>query len=502
MYKKTTLILASLCFGYFAQAQDEHDALLLGRTYQYGTARNLSLSGATGSLGADYGAVGNNPAGLGLYRKSEFSFTPNVLATNADGEYQGSSLSESNSRFNFNQASIVFAKAKSGKNYTNSNWKTSNFAIGFNRLANFHTNYTYRGNDTKSSFVENFSEEINAAGGLKANGDLSDNANETISDAAYGAYQVFIIDPDNNDSLRAKSFVPFSTGLERSKTIQRNGANNELAFSYGANYQEKVLIGVTIGIPIINFNETEVLLENDISGDPDNDFDYIDLVQKLATAGSGVNLKFGAIFKPNESFRFGAALHTPTWYSLSDVSSIQIEANTENYRGVSRYQPESSRLFDYRYNSPMKAMASATALFGKQGFLSADVEWINYTGMQYRYGNGFEAAEQRVNSAIKQTYQNAANVRIGGEIRLDEIALRAGYGFYGNPYQDFNDGAAQSASLGVGYRSKGFYIDLGAQYMFLQDPDQTHTLARTNDIPTAVIATNNVQIAATMGFRF
>jgi hypothetical protein len=496
MYKKITLVLGALCFGLFAQAQDENDALLLGRTYQYGTARNLSLSGATGSLGADFGAINNNPAGLGLYRKSEFSFTPNVLAIKTDGEYLGRNTTQNEAKFNFNQAGVVFSKAKKGRTYKRSKWKTSNFSLGFNRLANMHADYTYSGRDNTSSFVENFSEEINNAGGL------TNDALEVISEAAYGAYNTFLIDGDMNDSSRAASYVPFAGGLDRSKTIRRNGAINELNFSYGANYNEKVLIGFSIGLPIANYNQTEILTEDDASGDTDNDFDYVDLVENVNIQGNGVNLKLGAIFKPNNSLRFGLALHTPTWYSMTDVSTIAIEANTENFQGVRRYDPDQSNLFEYRFNTPMKAIASGTALFKKKGFISADVEWVNYDGMQYRYDNGFEAAELAVNNAIETTFKDALNIRVGGEIRIDQMAIRAGYAMYGNPYENYNEGAAHSGSLGLGYRSKNFYLDIAGRYLLSQDVDATHTLARNVSIPTANIRANNTQISMTAGFRF
>jgi len=499
MYKNIILVLAALCLVGTVNGQNENDALLLGRTYQFGTARNLSLSGATGSLGADFGAINNNPAGIGLYRKTDFSLTPAVLLTNVEGDYQGLQTNRSDTRFNFNQAGIVFAKAKKGKNYKRRKWKTSNFAIGFNRLANIHSDYSYRGVDNTSSFVETFAEEINNAGGL------NDNTIQGVSEAAYGAFQTFLIDADPFDTTQAGSFVPFEGGLERSKTVRRRGAINEINLSYGANYMEKVLIGFSVGLPNVNYNQTEILTEDDVSGNPDNDFDYVDLVQNVNIDGSGVNLKLGTIFKPTNAVRFGLALHTPTWYRITDVSSIAIESNTENLLttgSVSFYEQEQSNLFEYRFQSPMKAIASGTYLFGKKGFISGDLEYVNYDGMKYRYDAGFEEAELAVNDAIQATYQNAVNVRLGGEVRFDQLAVRAGYAYYGNPYESSDIGAAQSGSLGLGYRGKSFYVDLAGRYLLAQDMDQTHTLARSVDVPQATLRTGNTQIAMTVGFRF
>lgn len=504
MYKKITLVLGALCLGLFAEAQNENDAFLLSRTYQYGTARNLSLSGATGSLGADFGAVNNNPAGLGLFRNSEFSFTPNVFLTGAEGAYQGNNTTRSDSRFNFNQLGVVIAKAKKGKKYKESKWKTSNISIGFNRLANLHTDFNYQGTDNSSSFVETFAEEINDEGGY------NNNALNVVSEAAYGAFETYLIDADQNDTTQAAAYVPFGTGLNRNKVISREGAINEINFSYGANYDEKLLLGFSVGLPIVDLTQTEILSESDNSGNPDNDFASVDLTQNILIEGNGVNLKLGAIFKPTNALRFGLAYHSPTRYNLTDISAIQITSNTENFlprefginNPVSTYNQQESNLFEYRLITPMKAIASGTALFGKKGFISADVEWINYESMKYRYDLGFEVEELAVNTAIQETFKNAVNIRVGGEVRLDQLALRAGYGFYGNPYEEFDNGATHSGSLGLGYRAKSFYFDLAGQYMVNQDLDRTHTLARAVDIPTAVITNRNTQISATVGFRF
>ena len=141
-------------------------------------------------------------------------------------------------------------------------------------------------------------------------------------------------------------------------------------------------------------------------------------------------------------------------------------------------------------------------MFGKQGFLSADVEWVNYKGMRYNYGSGYQAEEIAVNRSIQNAYQNTTNVRLGGELRVDQFALRAGAAHIINPARYVGRKSAQTVSLGIGYRSKSFFLDLAGQYMRSQDSDLTHTLARTTDIPQAIIATNNTQISMTAGFRF
>ena len=54
-------------------AQNELDALRYSNTGTGGTARSYAMANAFGALGADLSAFHINPAGLGLYRKSEVS---------------------------------------------------------------------------------------------------------------------------------------------------------------------------------------------------------------------------------------------------------------------------------------------------------------------------------------------------------------------------------------------------------------------------------------------
>lgn len=55
----------------------------LSRTHLFGTARAMGMGGAFTSLGADLTSMALNPAGLGMYRSSEFSFTPLVSVSHA-----------------------------------------------------------------------------------------------------------------------------------------------------------------------------------------------------------------------------------------------------------------------------------------------------------------------------------------------------------------------------------------------------------------------------------
>ena len=70
--------------------------------FGFGSARSMAMAGAFTSLGADVASMGINPAGLGMYRSSDVSFTPMMSFNNAShnvrsvGENSQSRFSMSN----------------------------------------------------------------------------------------------------------------------------------------------------------------------------------------------------------------------------------------------------------------------------------------------------------------------------------------------------------------------------------------------------------------------
>ena len=77
MKKIFALTLAFSIGSFFTtNAQTPEEALRLGWNTPGGTARYRAIGGAMGSLGGDITASYVNPAGLGMYKTSEFVITP------------------------------------------------------------------------------------------------------------------------------------------------------------------------------------------------------------------------------------------------------------------------------------------------------------------------------------------------------------------------------------------------------------------------------------------
>jgi hypothetical protein len=509
--KKTLLGLALIGWSTQLFAQTENDVLRYGYLSPGGTARGMSLGGAMGSVGADITSASVNPAGIGLYRRSELTFTPSLYLKNTKSDYNGGPEGKDNyTKFNFNNLGLVLSSASWGRNYEKSKWKAFNFAIGMNRQADYHQQYYYSGNNYNSSISDVWVNEINAQGKYLVNYDGS-SLQSLVSPAAYMAFQNYLIDPRASDSTvftnaPVHNQSPVSaTGILQRKTSTSTGAYREMVLSVGANYDEKLLLGATVGIPSIRYTQDFTFQEDDLTGDQTNAFGFNDYRSIFTTTGTGINLKLGAIVIPTDMIRIGVAIHTPTWFGMEDTYQEEMQTNSENNpsnggRPINSMTSDPG-IYNYNMSTPWRGIVSGTVLLGEYGFLTADYEYVDYKATRYRFQSEDRQLQNDVNDAIRGTYKSASNFRVGAEGRLDMFAVRLGGGFYGNPYQKYSNNTRIDISGGIGMRTQDFLIDFAVVSSTYNQPDQPYVLPNTM-VPTANIRNSNLNFMLTFGLRF
>ncbi len=171
--------------------------------------------------------------------------------------------------------------------------------------------------------------------------------------------------------------------------------------------------------------------------------------------------------------------------------------------------------FDYRLQTPLKAVFSAAYVIGKAGLLSVDYEWVDYTKVKlYDGGDGDEFYDE--NNDIDEALQAVGNLHVGGEFRLSEyFSLRGGFEYFPSPYKKTAYGIEQSNadantfaySGGIGWKANGFFIDLAYKhmenenYLNLYDVPQTAN-PQNYTSPTARFKNLSDYITFTLGFKF
>lgn len=495
-------LVISLCIpSYNALAQDVADIVNFSTLQPQGTARSMGFGGALGSIGGDFTSLSVNPAGIGIYRSSEIMFTPSMRFNNTESKYTGVQTSDNLSRFTFNNAGFVLTSASTGRRYERSKWKAYSFGFGINRIADFNRDYAYEGYN-KSSAAEKFL--IDAK---DYPGDL-DNLN-TLAGLGFHTY---LLDTFNNNTF---TLVDYLGGTNQLNVVKERGGLTDINLSFGGNYEEKLMIGGTLGLPHLKFNREVVYTETDPTNNNNNDFDNFVYTQTLDLIGNGLNLKLGLIYKPNDNFRLGAAFHTPTYYTITSTQNRSLSVNTENYKfdiyddasGPVTTAASDESISEYSMTTPGRVVLSAAALFGKYGFITADYEYVNYAGAKYKYDSYYKIEENAINRNIKSTYTGASNFRLGIEGRYDNFMGRIGAGYYGSPYKDASlKGERLDLSVGAGLRFDAWYADVALVHSIYETQENPYVVDYGSPIPLiAPIATtsNNFNtVALTVGFKF
>lgn len=278
--------------------------------------------------------------------------------------------------------------------------------------------------------------------------------------------------------------------------------------------------------------------------------------------GTGFNFKLGVIVKPIQELRLGLAFHTPTYYNLNETYyNTHLEYNypfkTENNSTWANDGYSAGNSFNFR--TPWRVIASIAGVVGNKLIVSADYEWAGYKNMKYSDADVYDyydpwydwdypwdwdwgwGAPQRTRSAgdgnretyynpndyanakIKEIYRDTHTFRVGAEYRvLPSFSVRAGYSFTTSPVsqevKDYRvdvpgtgvmsnyslDNTTNHVTCGLGYKHKGFYVDLA--YVYKHMSSEYFPFAPDLEYPQAAVKSNvkysNSSVVLSMGYKF
>ncbi len=475
-------------FGYYA------DAL----TYFFpsipvGTARIQALGGAQTALGADISAAHGNPAGLGLYNRSEFTISPSLMLGNTQSSYIDQNSSDSRTGFTVSNLGAVLCL---NDDYS----KAGSVAISFMRTNNFSGRFRYAGVNRRSTMADSF---VERADGTNAAIFDQEAGNNTISSLASLAYAAFVISPFIDDeSFYFTEFRDIDNNLvgdiRQSGEVINRGGESFLNISYGTNFNDRFYVGAGLGIAFLNF-ESEKRHDEELSVQAANEelqsFSFLDTYR---TSGTGVNLSLGFIYRPIDAIRLGVSATTPTLYALSEFYSSSITARSVGFNPATAETLPGE--FELRMVSPFKTSVGIAAILGKMGFITADAEYVFYNGISFSGDDDFSADNRTINNL----YRPALNLRGGLELRLNTFRLRGGAAYFQNPlkseFQDINrDNLVLSGGLGV--RTAGYFVDLAVSRSSYNTVYNPYTLAN-GDFFSAVVEQRLWMLTLTTGFNF
>ena len=485
-----------LSFGWSQQASD---ALRYSSTQYGGTARSIGVGNSMSVFGGDFGTISINPAGLATYRSSDLSLSMGYLRTITNAQL----LSNNNVQWNESAGKVTLNNiglVLSSKPFGNSKWKTGNFGIGLNKLADYKRTIYYQG-VSPGSLVTVFKNEL-IIGKFDEYGSALAYDAEAIYDSTISGKKFYFSDFDGKEGV----------GVNRLQSVATTGRTSEMVISYAGNFDEKLNVGITVGVPFIKYSSTNDYNENDPNSDVKffNSLQYID---RFTANGTGVNLKVGAIYRPSQMFRVGLAVHTPTAISFSEKHTVDFNYNYTTNSGKTfsndAYSPE--QVSKYTINTPWKSIGSVGVLIGKSGFVTAEAEYINYSSAKVRFETPdsigatriqeLKEYENKVNTKIKDNYRSTLNLRLGGELVLDIFRVRAGVNLLGNADKT-GDAYRMAYTAGAGVRGESTYFDIAYRNEKQTFGYQPYLAAEPARQPNIDVSSTQHNFVATLGFRF
>lgn len=508
MLRSICLLLLCTLFGTPANSQNDLDAIRYSRNGVGGTSRFTAMGGAFGALGADLSCAAYNPAGLGVFRGGDISYSGSLKTISNSGSIYNSSSSLSQAVFAFNNFGIAGA------------WKSkidpdSRHILAFSnsQLQNFESSVSMSGYTNSSSIAKDM---LNLAKGNSLN---------SLNNSYEGlGYDTYLLDYDSVGQ-NYFSFLDTKRSVKQTRDLVTGGRVNELNFSYAYTYKDRFYVGASLGLPQVKYESTMTHTEFDdmdsmrvvVTSDTSYTSTYVDELpfvygsklgfnsmtyeEYFKTTGSGVNLKLGGVIRVNELLRIGVYYHSPTAYRLTDeyynsmsVSFDKAKSNPEN-----ETYPANGGIYSYNITTPARWGLNAGFIFQKKGLIAIDYELVNYrkASLQGSSASDFAAA----NEAIQKKYSTGQNIRLGAEVNLDPFKLRAGYAVNGSPFGNVFTGTLvrNTMSIGMGYKSpNNFYFDVVLSYTYAHEDYYLFTTMDTK----AGLNYGTTTLGATAGFKF
>jgi hypothetical protein len=430
-------------------------ALQFARTAPTGSARILGLGGTQTALGGDYSSAYSNPAGLGMYNRSELTLSTGLSFFNTTAKYQGNTDYEFKPSINIPGISFVFNFPRE----QDDGFKGGTFAITMTRTNDFNQSTFYHGD--KGTIVDSF---IGIANGAPE----SQFDNDMYNTSTGLAYRNFLIGPAtvlNSNNPDDQYFTDVPTNSSSQEKIRTNGSTSQWNFSYGGNFKDKLFFGVGLGISSLRYKSAKDYSEN-YGNDPN--ISSMDLQENLSVRGTGVNATVGITARPVNFFQIGTSISTPTLYFLSEKYDASMSSNWNNYD----YYGDGSRILNNEYGetdiitsnytlaTPFKA-SGGIAFISKFGFITGDIDYINQKQSRYS-SNTTGLSFSSDNNEIRSIYKPVINYRAGAEFRYKVLRIRAGYGVQVNTYKSNTnlDNNIKSISSGFGLRFKKYFVDV------------------------------------------
>lgn len=419
--RRFVVVLTALAVSIAVCAQDYSR---LSERSIMGTARYVGMGGAMTAIGGDPSASLANPAGLGLYRRTEVMLTTDVMIDQTRQEYIRGF--EQRVLPMLPQASVVLCFP--GRSIDETGVQFNSLMFSYNRVHTFNRSFYA----------------------------VQDNGDASLGSLLRTADVMWDIDFCDEAKNRSNSFA-----------LRETGYVNEYAVDWGMNISNKWFVGAGLHVQSYLFSsEADFREDFSISG---NQY-YNKNRASILVSGVGANLTAGLIYRPISWVRLGFSIHTPSLSTVTISTSGNLEAKKDTL-GFS-YAPDT--LYRYRdYHQPLKTSISAACQFGAYGMfaLQYDYSHANFMNDLHTLRAGLEIIPI-LGLYINAGYAFESTFKPDQIVPMDNSLIRQDTHFR-------NIQRAHYASIAFGYRGTHMMVQAAYQYRWQRTNLYAHEWVET-----------------------
>ncbi len=417
--KKITLFAAVVLMATTAVGQtvDTYIGAQLATEDLNGTARYIGMGGAMDALGADISTIGSNPAGIGLFRRSQASLSFGVVSQEEGRTFQNGSKTH----VSFDQIGMVLSTRTGRQSFFN-------FAFNYHKSRNFNYVLAAAAQAVNGS-SQNRQTYIKL---MNNNATLENTWMESQTDVL--CYDLMDVFDEFGEYETTKYYNADSYQMNRAQT----GYIGEYDFNLSGNINDRVYLGITLGIKDVHYNSyseyTEQLqkpLYEEQAYQP-----FVRMTDDHQITGNGFRVTAGTIIRPVEDspFRIGFSVATPTWYTLRSQNFTTVNVQSGRIGDVKENEK-------FRMNTPWKFGVSAGHVVGNIMALGASFEYTDYSALDLRnisgtyydwdgYYHESSNTDRAMEGVTNRSLKGVSTLKVGMEVKPDPtFAIRAGYNY-------------------------------------------------------------------------
>ncbi len=455
------LLVLTLFFTTFAFGQNAEEAITLLENESGFGIKAASMGNAFTGIADDYSAIYWNPGGLAQIKNQQLYGSLNHLKLRTEATYLGAKTTYDQGFTKFQSFGYVYPFPVRRGSLV--------LALGYQRIKDLNHVAQFTGFNT------------------------------TSNDLAFSIY---------NDLGYAGLTMAFDNNFQLTQSIKEEGHLAQWSIGSAMDLSPDFSAGAALNFIGGKSDYRLKYLQEDTKGmngydiyDNDNrlierfDYNYYQLEQMVSTDYSGIELKLGGLWRPNEQLRVGGNMTLPMTLSIeeswtySDELSYDVYSIDEDitYRFVEPY--DSVGRFDYEIKVPFKFDVGFSYTY-KNLLLAASLRYVDWTQTKIQRSDNtpswYESYFTKQNDRIPTLFRDVTSYSVGGEVSLfgNAVKLRGGYRLVPSPFKDLSkrvDKKYYSAGIGIKVDAntsldlafvRGYY-EAQKYYRYDWDDDQT-----------------------------